>query len=64
MVNRTFSSSMEVGVRVEAEDMRTGIRWHCCSAYLTFVALHSKREVSGKGVRQAQYLGCNCREAF
>ncbi|KAG1663738.1 hypothetical protein FOA52_006107 [Chlamydomonas sp. UWO 241] len=35
MVNRTFNSSMEVGVRVEAEDMRTGARWHSCSAYLT-----------------------------
>lgn len=39
MVNRTFSSSMEVGVRVEAEDIRTGAREHCCSAYLTFVSL-------------------------
>jgi acyl-CoA hydrolase len=29
----------QVGVRVEAEDMRTGIRHHCCSAYLTFVAV-------------------------
>lgn len=26
MVNRTFSSSMEVGVRVEAEEMTTGLR--------------------------------------
>eukprot|EP00877_Chromochloris_zofingiensis_P005033 jgi/Chrzof1/14530/Cz09g06070.t1 len=42
MVNRTFSSSMEVGVRVEAEDMKTGVRRHCCSAYLTFVSLRSK----------------------
>ncbi|KAI3437872.1 hypothetical protein D9Q98_000318 [Chlorella vulgaris] len=39
MVNRTFRSSMEVGVRVEEEDSRTGARHHCCSAYLTFVAL-------------------------
>jgi acyl-CoA hydrolase len=42
MVNRTFSSSMEVGVRVEAENMRTGARRHCCSAYLTFVSLKGK----------------------
>lgn len=42
MVNRTFSSSMEVGVRVEAENMRTGARRHCCSAYLTFVSLNSR----------------------
>ena len=30
---------MEVGVRVLAEDPMTGERRHCCSAYLTFVAL-------------------------
>lgn len=36
----------QVGVRVEAEDMRSGQRWHCCSAYLTFVALNSKSKVS------------------
>jgi acyl-CoA thioesterase 11 len=39
MVNRTFNSSMEVGVRVEEEDPATGERRHCCSAYLTFVAV-------------------------
>jgi acyl-CoA thioesterase 11 len=44
MVNRTFSSSMEVGVRVEAEEMATGLRRHCCSAYLTFVSLKAKRQ--------------------
>ncbi|GMH39377.1 hypothetical protein BSKO_07275 [Bryopsis sp. KO-2023] len=42
MVNRAFSTSMEVGVRVEAEDMKTGVREHCCSAYLTFVSLKAK----------------------
>ena len=30
---------MEVGVRVDAEDPITGTVSHCCSAYLTFVAL-------------------------
>lgn len=44
MVNRTFSSSMEVGVRVEAEEMATGLRRHCCSAYLTFVSLKAKQQ--------------------
>lgn len=39
MVNRTFTSSMEVGVRVEEECVTTGARHHCCSAYLTFVAI-------------------------
>jgi acyl-CoA hydrolase len=38
-VNRVFRSSMEVGVRVETENMLTGERLHTCSAYLTFVAL-------------------------
>ena len=38
-VNRVFRSSAEVGVRVEVEDMRTGARAHCCSAYLTFVSV-------------------------
>ena len=49
MVNRTFASSMEVGVRVEAEDMRTGLRHHCCSAYLTFVSLRSRGRGGGGG---------------
>jgi acyl-CoA hydrolase len=30
---------MEVGVRVEAEDLTTGVITHCASAYLVFVAL-------------------------
>jgi acyl-CoA hydrolase len=38
-VNRAFRSSMEVGVRVEVEDLRSGTRKHSSSAYLTFVAI-------------------------
>ncbi len=38
-VNQAWNSSIEVGVRVETEDPLTGEREHCCSAYLTFVAL-------------------------
>ena len=38
-VNQAWRSSMEVGVRVEAEDPLSGSVVHCCSAYLTFVAL-------------------------
>jgi len=38
-VNRAFSTSMEVGVSVTAEDMLTGETHHTNSAYLTFVAI-------------------------
>eukprot|EP00127_Corallochytrium_limacisporum_P005673 Clim_evm52s210 gene=Clim_evmTU52s210 len=42
-VNRAFRTSMEIGVRVEAEDLRTGERVHCCSAYVTFVSIDRQR---------------------
>ncbi len=38
-LNYVGRTSMEVGVRVEAEDLRTGEVRHTASAYLTFVAL-------------------------
>ena len=38
-VNRVFRTSMEVGVRVEVENLVTGDIRHASSAYLTFVAL-------------------------
>lgn len=38
-VNRVFRTSMEVGVRVQVEDLITGNRRHTSSAYLTFVAI-------------------------
>ena len=38
-VNATFGSSMEVGVRVEAEDLLTGEVRHTNSAYFVMVAL-------------------------
>jgi acyl-CoA hydrolase len=38
-VNRVWNTSMEIGVKVFAEDILTGQRLHTCSAYLTFVAL-------------------------
>lgn len=41
-VNRTFNSSMEVGVKVEAEDVETGEIKHSNSAYFTFVNINAK----------------------
>jgi len=38
-VNAAWRTSMEVGVRVEAENVRTGTVSHTCTAYLTMVAL-------------------------
>ena len=38
-VNRAFTSSMEVGVKVWAENTRTGAVAHVASAYLVFVAV-------------------------
>jgi acyl-CoA hydrolase len=43
-VNRVFRTSMEVGVKVWVEDLRTGDVRHTSSAYLTFVALGPNNE--------------------
>ena len=39
-VNFTGKSSMEVGVRIESENPKTGITQHTVSAYMTFVSLN------------------------
>lgn len=39
MVNYVGRTSMEVGVRVEAEETQSGRRVHAASSYLTFVAI-------------------------
>ncbi len=41
-VNRAFSTSMEVGVKVWAENTRTGLVVHVASAYLVFVAVDNQ----------------------
>lgn len=38
-VNMTGKTSMEIGARVETEDLLSGQKTHLASAYLTFVAL-------------------------
>jgi acyl-CoA hydrolase len=38
-VNYAGRTSMEIGVRVEAENMIDGVRRHTNSCYLTFVAI-------------------------
>jgi acyl-CoA hydrolase len=38
-VNAVWRTSMEVGVRVTAEDIRKGDAWHVSTAYLTMVAV-------------------------
>jgi acyl-CoA hydrolase len=44
-VNRAFSTSMEVGVKVWVENTQTGVMLHVASAYLVFVAIdqHGRR---------------------
>lgn len=38
-VNHAANTSMEVGIKVQSEDLNTGDRLHTASAYATFVAL-------------------------
>jgi acyl-CoA hydrolase len=40
-INRVFKSSMEVGVKVYAENFKKGIKVHSNTAYLTFVSVDS-----------------------
>jgi acyl-CoA hydrolase len=52
-VNRAFNTSMEVGVKVEAEDFETGEVKHANSAYFTFVSVD---RISGKKMKVPQVI--------
>lgn len=52
-VNRAFNTSMEVGVKVEAEDFETGEVVHANSAYYTFVSLD---RTTGKKMKVPQII--------
>ena len=41
-VNYTHNTSMEIGVRIDAENVKTGKTRHTATAYLTFVSLDEK----------------------
>ncbi|MFN7905722.1 MAG: acyl-CoA thioesterase [Pseudobdellovibrionaceae bacterium] len=51
-VNFTGTTSMEIGVRVDAENPTTGKTFHTVSAYLTFVAV----DMNGKPVEVPQII--------
>lgn len=51
-VNAVFGSSLEIEVQVDAEDLDTGERTRCCTAFLTFVALGA----DGKPVKAPMLL--------
>lgn len=53
-VNAAWRTSLEVGVRVEAEDPRTGTSRHTTTAYLTMVALDDDGRPS-----EVPALGCD-----
>ena len=46
-VNYTGKSTMEVGVRIESENPKTGSIYHTSSAYLTFVSLNDNGKPQG-----------------
>ena len=53
-VNRAFSTSMEVGVKVWVENTQTGVMLHVASAYLVFVAIdHNGRRVKVPDLKPA-----------
>ena len=56
-VNYTHNTSMEIGVRIEAENLRTGKRHHTASAYLTFVSLaENKKPQTVRSVKPTTHI--------
>ncbi len=56
-VNAAFRTSVECGVRVESESVRTGERRHAVTAYCTFVAVDDQgkpRPIRPLGLESAQ----------
>ncbi len=51
-VNRVFSTSMEIGVKVFAENFKKGTKLHSNTAYLTFVSV----EKDGKPVKAVKAI--------
>ncbi len=43
-INRSWTTSMEIGIRVEAERFQTGEKRHIVSAYFTFIALDDHKK--------------------
>jgi acyl-CoA hydrolase len=64
-LNCVGKTSMEIGVRVEAEDLRTGGVRHTSSAYLTFVALDDDGHPTGVPglILEGEEEERRCREA-
>jgi acyl-CoA hydrolase len=70
-VNAVWRTSMEVGVRVESENPRTGVRRHTSTAYLTMVGIDddgtpvpvpdliAETEVEGRRQRDAELRRSN-----
>ena len=58
-VNRAFSTSMEIGVKVFREDPLHGVQVHTSSAYLTFVAI----DQYGKPLQVPPINPCNAEDS-
>jgi acyl-CoA hydrolase len=64
-VTAAFRTSMEIEVIVEGEDAKTGRRWPCVNALVTFVAIDANRKptavppllLDSEDVRQSQAAG-------